>query len=195
MSPDRREKLVEHLLTMKPAIEVHGIFTTTDTVVEVTWDELCRIAAWNNATDYIPCAFTCKCVLTLVELNPADTKTYWSVVYNGIRLGWDLGGALAYIRELQPKTMAVGWCILLGGSVLNKGYSANDLDLLAYPRTLSSDREKLFELLPSGEWSEWSGEPVSEVFSFQVDGRKVDLIFWPRCLIGVGKSLKKGNDA
>ena len=62
--------------------------------------------------------------------------------------GWKLDEALAYIREVQPKAMASGWCLMLGGGVLNNGHGP-DLDLLAYPRTVGVVRTDLLHHLPA----------------------------------------------
>lgn len=87
---------------------------------------------------------------------------------------WTLEDALRYIRALQPVAMEAGWCILLGGGVLNKGWSDSDLDLLAYPRVADSSVEDLLEVLPAGDWSL---TPVSSVLSYRNEGRLVELIF------------------
>lgn len=95
---------------------------------------------------------------------------------------WRLDRALSYIRGLQPRAMDTGWCIFLGGGVLNNGFSANDLDLFAYPRTPDAQRGPLLALLPRGRWSYIKG--VSEVYSYDADcptmliaASPVDLIF------------------
>jgi len=91
-----------------------------------------------------------------------------------VETSWFLSDALPFIGKLQPGAMESGWCLMLGGGVLNRGYSPNDLDLLAYPRTRESRVENLLPLLPEGEWSE---TPVSRVYSFPWQGKKVELIF------------------
>lgn len=90
---------------------------------------------------------------------------------------WMLDEALEYVRELQPKTMEVGWCLLLGGGVLNRG-SGPDLDLLAYPRTPTSKRTDLITILPEGTWDRVDG--VSDIYCYSVDGCEVELIFQTR---------------
>lgn len=88
--------------------------------------------------------------------------------------GLTLKTALAYIRDLQPRVMDAGWCILLGGGVLNRGWSDHDVDLLAYPRTLLSSRETLLAILPPGTWSRVE---VADIYSYEVKGARVELIF------------------
>lgn len=87
---------------------------------------------------------------------------------------WTLDDALALIRSLQPAAMESGWCLMLAGGVLNNGFSANDLDLLAYPRDRDAVRQRLLNLLPEGRWSR---SAVSDVFHFAHDGKPVELIF------------------
>lgn len=87
---------------------------------------------------------------------------------------WTLSDALAYIRELQPRAMATGWCVLLGGGVLNQGASAHDLDLLFYPRTASAQRRDLLEILPPGRWDR---VPVGDLYTYDVEGRRIEGIF------------------
>lgn len=86
---------------------------------------------------------------------------------------WTLNDALVFIRELQPRAMDAGWCILLAGGVLNRG-TGPDLDVLAYPRDRAAKRKSLLALLPPGEWSTVS---VADIYTFQRAGTPVELIF------------------
>lgn len=91
---------------------------------------------------------------------------------------WTLEEALVYIRALQPAAMRAGWCILLGGGVLNNGSSGRDLDLLAYPREQGSEVTRLTTLLPKGKWCPApSIAPVAYVYCYETRGRAVELIF------------------
>jgi len=90
---------------------------------------------------------------------------------------WTINSALAFIRELQPRAMEAGWCILLGGGVLNRGESKNDLDLLAYPRTATSERAALIAVLPHTDDVTWSTCSVADIAHFNIEGRCVELIF------------------
>jgi len=93
----------------------------------------------------------------------------------GRPVGWTLETALVYIRELQPRAMAAGWCVLLGGGVLNRGVSANDLDILFYPRTQAACRADMLEILPRGRWDHL---PVGDVYSYTLPtGQRVEGIF------------------
>jgi hypothetical protein len=51
------------------------------------------------------------------------------------RDNWELVSACQLIRELQPEAHRLGWNLMLGGGVLNNGYSFNDLDVVAIPRS------------------------------------------------------------
>lgn len=46
---------------------------------------------------------------------------------------WDLESALKFIQKIQPSAKVVGFHVCLGGGVLNKGESNNDLDLYFLP--------------------------------------------------------------
>ena len=61
---------------------------------------------------------------------------------------WTLDEALTLIRELNPLLVKAGWYLGLTGSVLIKGHSEKDLDLIAYPlNTAKVDREWLYRVL------------------------------------------------
>ena len=91
---------------------------------------------------------------------------------------WTLDAALLWIREMQPKLMEAGWCIMLGGGVLNKGHSDSDLDLLAYPRNSESKFQKAVSCLPKGSLS---FVDIAAIYTFYVDSKKVELIFQQFC--------------
>jgi len=55
--------------------------------------------------------------------------------------------SLEIVRRIQPRAMALGYYIALAGGTLNKGYSDNDIDLVAIPRTKKSDRVNLLHYL------------------------------------------------
>lgn len=57
------------------------------------------------------------------------------------RVEWALKDALVLIRDIQTEAMELGYYIALAGGVLNEGFSENDLDLVAVPRTPDPDRE------------------------------------------------------
>lgn len=88
---------------------------------------------------------------------------------------WTLDAALVYIRPLQKCMMESGWCVMLAGGVLNVGHSANDLDLLLYPRTRQSSREDALRNLPPD--GEWSMSPVSDVYAYQIGSKRIEVIF------------------
>lgn len=46
---------------------------------------------------------------------------------------WTLSAAVNFVNELLPEAQARGWSLGLHGSVLYRGSSVNDLDVIAYP--------------------------------------------------------------
>ena len=50
---------------------------------------------------------------------------------------WSLVDAVALINDLLPDAQAAGWGLGLHGSVLYRGASAHDLDVIAYPMDTS----------------------------------------------------------
>ena len=67
---------------------------------------------------------------------------------------WTLDTAVAFVREHQPHVMHLGYYIALGGGVLNKGWSDNDLDLVVVCRDINSEISmvtKYFASLLGGE--------------------------------------------
>lgn len=59
--------------------------------------------------------------------------------------------------------------------MLNVGVSANDVDLLAYPRTVNSVRSQLLQLLPQD--GTWHDVGVADVYCYTANIGKVELIF------------------
>lgn len=75
--------------------------------------------------------------------------------------------------------MEAGWCLLLGGGVLNNG-AGPDLDILAYPRTQEAKVTPLLAALNVRD-ADWEAVPsedlsVAEVISYNVGDKPVDLI-------------------
>lgn len=91
---------------------------------------------------------------------------------------WTIEDALSLIRQLQPKAMEAGWCLMLGGGVLNNGYSDNDLDLLAYPRNKWSYTENLTDVFQAAGWSPVKIDfiSVASIVTFTSGGKKIELI-------------------
>lgn len=58
---------------------------------------------------------------------------------------WDLVSAVAFARSLEPFLRSEGgWTCALGGSVLQRGWSRKDLDLICFPmRTSRADAREL----------------------------------------------------
>lgn len=61
---------------------------------------------------------------------------------------WTLDETLTFIRQIQPDLQREGYAAALGGGVLNRGVSENDLDLIIYPLdTMKQDRERVNSVL------------------------------------------------
>lgn len=105
---------------------------------------------------------------------------------------WTLGEAQGAIRDFQFKALQRGYHIALAGGVLNKGYSFNDLDLVALPLDnqivrsipeLVTVAEKYFgPVIPIS--ASVTSEPLvsddSKVVRFSKEGKTVDLLFYSR---------------
>lgn len=61
------------------------------------------------------------------------SATWWK--RQGLTRKWVQSEAIELIRKLQPKAWECGFAMYLGGGVLNKGESPNDLDILVMPDT------------------------------------------------------------
>ncbi len=48
---------------------------------------------------------------------------------------WDLVEAVSFIRKLALPLERQGWGVALAGSVLKKGFSRHDLDVVVFPRS------------------------------------------------------------
>lgn len=104
---------------------------------------------------------------------------------------WTLSDALALARELWSPLMDRGWHVGITGSVMYRGSSSKDLDLIAYPRcTTTSKRARLTAYLRSigwrlrspasvtrEVWRERGGTDEKHVEVWQTpDGRRVDVM-------------------
>lgn len=78
---------------------------------------------------------------------------------------WDLASAAVFIRNIQEQAHACGYNLLLGGGVLNNGFSANDLDIVAMPRSLQRrpDETSLLELFRVDK--SWAADPPTIVLN------------------------------
>ncbi len=64
-------------------------------------------------------------------------------------IAWPLAEAMSFAKSLHEFVFPLGFGIALTGSVLTKGFSEKDLDLIVYPlKKISSDYESLLESLP-----------------------------------------------
>ena len=107
---------------------------------------------------------------------------------------WALDDALILARALWSPLQERGWHVGITGSVMYRGYSDKDLDIIAYPRnTETSKPEKLTAYLRSLGWRRrstaeatrevWRERGITDAKSVEVwalpDGRRVDLmVMW-----------------
>ena len=105
---------------------------------------------------------------------------------------WDLDSALTFIREHEEALRKLGWCLGLTGSILLKGQSKKDLDLILFPANNGKvDREALYELLEEQGLrlqhtsivvhQAWQRQGSSDRKHVEVwrtlDGRRIDFFF------------------
>ncbi len=98
------------------------------------------------------------------------------------RASWDLASAVVFARELQPIAHLAGHNLMLGGGVLNVGYSDSDLDLVLIPRAITNTAVVINKLIDLG-WDKIDRSfidiiPVRFVYRFveQSTQRGLDLI-------------------
>lgn len=101
---------------------------------------------------------------------------------------WHLQEALQLIRNIQPNVRKFGYHICLGGSILNKGMSDNDLDLYFIPLEPDSDEPEsnrllltdyLFTIFGAPEINEdYSDEEsvysLKSIYAYGPNGKRID---------------------
>lgn len=108
---------------------------------------------------------------------------------------WAFAEAQSLIAELEPHLRSVGVAIAMGGSVLHKGYSEKDLDIIVYPmnatRAWSDWPDDVQRVLDKAGfkmkcnrycvWREWKvgnrSDDHKRVEVFKYKGRRVDVIY------------------
>ncbi len=108
------------------------------------------------------------------------------------RRRWTIDGARLLITELEPFLIEAGWYIGLTGSVLLKGESFKDLDLIFFPYDKSKNPDKetaravlrargLFQLASvenvHERWRKGGSSDTKHVEVWGCAGRRVDLFF------------------
>lgn len=84
------------------------------------------------------------------------------------------------VSDLQESCMSLGYYLALAGGTLNKGYSSNDVDLVAVPRTSGSTKEDLIEYLKTKMVlvkppTELSRGRMIDIFHFTYKGVNIDI--------------------
>jgi hypothetical protein len=106
-------------------------------------------------------------------------------------MSWVLEDALEFVRKLDPVVRTAGYSVGLAGSVLTKGESPKDLDLLLFPlSTEKVDVEDLVKTLREfgmrliidrehvkARWEKLGSEDEKWVEVWRYEGKRVDLFF------------------
>ena len=58
-----------------------------------------------------------------------------------MKKGWTLEEGIEFVRELDKALKGTGWEVSLGGSVLKKGKSSKDLDVILFPTRVPETRK------------------------------------------------------
>jgi hypothetical protein len=66
-------------------------------------------------------------------MNSWDKDDFWESCNIDCPPKWTMNSALKLIKTLQKKAWEAGFALSLGGGVLDRGESTNDLDLIALP--------------------------------------------------------------
>lgn len=104
---------------------------------------------------------------------------------------WFLQGALDFIRDLSDAVRAVGFDVALAGSVLKKGHSKKDIDIVLFPlRTDKMNHSRLHKALLSFGmtqlldqtsvtllWRKAGSDDCKRVEVWDYKGKRVDLFF------------------
>lgn len=60
---------------------------------------------------------------------------------------WELDEALVLFRHLQEKAHKINWALAMGGSVINKGWSLKDLDIIAHPFHIKGNNQQAVDII------------------------------------------------
>lgn len=104
---------------------------------------------------------------------------------------WVMDEAIALVRLLEPKLARAGFNLALAGSVLTKGASDHDLDLVVFPHDASSVHIEVAKieltmagLIPmasrakvAGIWERKGSTDTKHVERWNYKGKLIDLFF------------------
>jgi hypothetical protein len=104
---------------------------------------------------------------------------------------WTLAKATVFVRDLSERVRPVGYDIALAGSVLKKGHSRHDLDVIIFP--LSTAKEDPIALLAALQdwgmirrfdtstvhkaWRKRGRQDTKQVEVWEYKDKRVDLFF------------------
>lgn len=98
---------------------------------------------------------------------------------------WTLDSALPVLRALEAVASKEGFHVALSGSVLYRGHSAKDLDVVVYPHNVNlyraKDRARLLQSFQAAGFSDPYGVSPScndkDVVVVKNGGKRIDLFF------------------
>lgn len=96
---------------------------------------------------------------------------------------WSLNEALALIHSIQPLLHKHQWHVALGGGVLNKGWSAKDVDLYVLPFGTEPEKDGIPDVIPilTKLWGDYEniGYGSDAIFEykikFEIMGKRADV--------------------
>lgn len=92
---------------------------------------------------------------------------------------WTISQARRWVGHHHKEAFRRGFCLLIGGGVAYRGWSNNDMDVLAYPSTAASDFKNLigmFDSSPSPKL-EWIDVALIHSFTCALTGKPVEMIY------------------
>jgi L-asparaginase II len=106
-------------------------------------------------------------------------------------VAWTITDALVFVRSLQRAISSSDYCVGLTGSVLSKGFSDKDLDVIVFPHSTEhqnieylygslqrfgmkrcADKEKVHAI-----WRKKGSSDTKHVEVWEYEGKRIDLFF------------------
>ncbi len=109
------------------------------------------------------------------NLNDMEVKQAGFVLLDGVVI----------CQELEPKLAEIGYHLALAGSLLYRGESTKDIDILIYPHTsqVNCHRKFLVEKLETFGFiptNDYDGTELPEVHKTKKDNKRIDFFFLNR---------------
>lgn len=104
---------------------------------------------------------------------------------------WTLEGALPLLREVEAVVELLGYHVGLAGSVLTKGFSRNDMDMILYPASTARQPKEAVAAALKGlgmrqthsvhvvwkAWKKMGSDDTKHVEKWEYRGKAVDVFF------------------